>query len=69
MKFYFANPQVNDVRPFQWFNYDNDGPKFQIKIKYTTLLNLEELKLNKKKMRTKYIQNLEPVEDIVFVKQ
>lgn len=60
--FISLDPQVNDVRPFQWFNYDNDGPKFQIKIKYTTLLNLEELKLNKKKDEELSIfKNLEPV--------
>lgn len=35
----FDNP---DLRPFLWYNYGTDNPKFSIDIRYTSLLSLPE---------------------------
>ncbi len=40
-------PSFQDLRPFQWYNYDTDLPKFDIRIRYTLMLsgeNLDEIK-------------------------
>lgn len=35
---------LNDIRSFQWYNYNlNDNSKFNIKIFYTSILNIENL--------------------------
>ena len=47
------------------------SPRFQISTKYTSWLDLSEIKLFKNKNEEKFelFKNLEPVEDIVFVRQ
>ena len=57
------DPQVKDIRPFQWFNYNKLGPKFDISIKYTSLLDITEFKSSKGKDEEdlKLFKNLEPV--------
>ena len=34
------SPQIEDMRPFMWLNYDNNGPKFKITVRYTSILEL-----------------------------
>jgi hypothetical protein len=41
--FLSLDPSINDIRPFQWYNYNTNSPKFEISIKYTSTLNLSEL--------------------------
>lgn len=41
--FLSLDPSIIDVRPFQWYNYNTNLPKFEISIKYTSTLNLSEL--------------------------
>jgi hypothetical protein len=36
------HPTVVDMRPFLWFNYGTDGPKYSADIRYTSYLNIEE---------------------------
>ena len=36
----------NDIRPFSWYNHKNEK-KFKIEIKYTGLLKLKDVNLNK----------------------
>ena len=35
-----THPDFTDIRPFQWHNYDCDGPKFKVDVRYTSILNL-----------------------------
>lgn len=40
-------PSLQDLRPFQWYNYNTNLPKFEIRIRYTLMLNgksLDEIK-------------------------
>jgi len=40
-------PSFQDLRPFQWYNYNTNLPKFEINIRYTLILNgksLDEIK-------------------------
>jgi len=42
-----THPSFQDLRPFQWYNYGNSSPKFLINIKYTSVLegnNLNQIK-------------------------
>ena len=32
-----------DLRPFQWYNYNKEGPKFKIEPRYTSILNISDL--------------------------
>ena len=41
--FLSLDPSFTDLRPFQWYNYNTNLPKFEISIKYTSTLNLSEL--------------------------
>ena len=61
--FLSLDPSVNDLRPFQWYNYNLEGPRFQISTKYTSWLDLSEIKLFKNKNEEKFelFKNLEPV--------
>ena len=42
--FLTLDPSVTDVRPFQWYNFQKSGPKFKIDIKYTSILDISELR-------------------------
>jgi hypothetical protein len=42
LKLRFA-PEINDIRPFLWHNYDKIGPKYKVDIRYTSILCLEDL--------------------------
>lgn len=57
------DPDVVDIRPFQWFNYNDTGPKFEISIKYTSLLDISEFKTLESKQDDdlELFKNLEPV--------
>ncbi len=33
------SPEFKDMRPFQWYNYQNEGRKFDINIRYTSYLS------------------------------
>tara|TARA_B100000900_G_scaffold416265_1_gene450731 strand:- start:2418 stop:3398 length:981 start_codon:yes stop_codon:yes gene_type:complete len=59
--FLSLDPSIIDVRPFQWFNYNNDGPKFKIEVKYTSILDTSEMKKQKTDEKLKIFKNLEPV--------
>jgi len=57
-------PSFQDLRPFQWYNYNTNLPKFEIKIRYTLILNgksLDEIKsgfsANHNNSITKAMQN------------
>lgn len=36
------HPSIIDMRPFLWFNYGMDAPKYNIDIRYTSYLNIED---------------------------
>lgn len=36
------NPNITDLRPFQWLNYHNDKNKISFKLRYTGIINLED---------------------------
>lgn len=57
------DPKVSDIRPFQWFNYNKQGPKFDIYTKYTSLLDITEFKSSEGKDEEdlELFRNLEPV--------
>lgn len=59
--FLSLDPSFQDLRPFQWFNYGLDKPKFEIEIKYTSILNLNEMRFNLSDENLKIFKNLEPV--------
>jgi len=59
--FLSLDPSIVDLRPFQWFNYNKKGPKFNIKIKYTSILDISEMKKQKNDEKLKLFKNLEPV--------
>ena len=41
------SPEINDIRPFQWYNYNlTFKDKYSIDIKYTSYLNLENFDVN-----------------------
>ena len=35
-----AHPDFIDIRPFQWHNYGSDGPKFEVGVRFTSILKL-----------------------------
>ena len=41
-------PSIIDVRPFQWYNYGTDLPKYVPSIYYTSYVNIQELALKQK---------------------
>ena len=61
--FLSLDPSVNDLRPFQWFNYNQKGPRFEILTKYTSWLNISEFKSSQIKNEEEFelFKNLEPV--------
>jgi hypothetical protein len=36
------HPTITDIRPFLWFNYGADAPKYSVDIRYTSYLNIED---------------------------
>jgi hypothetical protein len=36
------HPTIVDIRPFLWFNYGIDGPKYTVDLRYTSYLNIED---------------------------
>jgi len=36
------HPTILDIRPFLWFNYGADGPKYAVDLRYTSYLNIED---------------------------
>lgn len=36
------HPSIIDMRPFLWFNYGMDAPKYNIDIRYTSYINIED---------------------------
>jgi Acetyltransferase (GNAT) domain len=36
------HPTIIDIRPFLWFNYGADGPKYTVDLRYTSYLNIED---------------------------
>jgi lipid II:glycine glycyltransferase (peptidoglycan interpeptide bridge formation enzyme) len=34
---------ISDIRPFQWVNYHNDAPMYEIQTRYTSLVNIEHI--------------------------
>jgi hypothetical protein len=36
------HPTILDIRPFIWFNYGIDAPKYTVDIRYTSYLNIED---------------------------
>ncbi|MDB9812355.1 hypothetical protein OAB74_01245 [Candidatus Pelagibacter sp.] len=59
--FLSLDPEVCDIRPFQWYNYNIEGPRFEISIKYTSILDLSEFNLKIDEDEMKIFKNLEPV--------
>ncbi len=61
--FLSLDPSFNDLRPFQWFNYDYEGPRFEISTKYTSWLDISEFKSIeiKNEKKSELFKNLEPV--------
>ena len=53
------SPEIIDIRPFQWFNYHNDKKKYKIDIKFTSLINISELRKKINHEQTKIFQNLD----------
>ncbi len=53
------SPEIIDIRPFQWFNYHNDKKKYKIDIKFTSLINISELRKKINYEQTKIFQNLD----------
>ena len=41
------HPDIIDLRPFLWKNYDNNLGKFLIDIRYTLIVNISEMFLKK----------------------
>lgn len=39
--FISAHPSFPDIRPFLWHNYGREAPKFQIDVRYTSMLDLK----------------------------
>jgi len=35
-------PSVSDIRPFLWYNYDNNGSRYSVDIRYTTSLPIAD---------------------------
>ncbi len=59
--FLSLDPSIVDIRPFQWFNYKKNAPKFKIEIKYTSILDLSNLRKNESVENSTIFENLEPV--------
>ncbi len=59
--FLTLDPSVTDIRPFQWYNFHKSGPKFKIDIKYTSILDISELRKNLNFEKSKIFNQLEPV--------
>ena len=36
------HPTILDIRPFLWFNYGTDYPKYSVDVRYTSYLNIED---------------------------
>lgn len=36
------HPTIVDIRPFLWFNYGIDAPKYAVDVRYTSYLNIED---------------------------
>ena len=52
------SPEVNDIRPFQWYNYHlSKNKKYLIDIKYTSYLNLKKFNTNEE-FNSDLFQNL-----------
>ena len=54
-------PQLEDMRPFLWHNYDSDQleDKFKIDIRYTSYLNISELAVIRNEEETNIFLNLD----------
>lgn len=39
--FISTHPNFTDIRPFLWHNYETDGPKFDVDVRYTSLIDLQ----------------------------
>ena len=35
-------PSFVDIRPFLWYNYDTDGPRFTVDVRYTSYLDISD---------------------------
>lgn len=54
------SPTINDIRPFQWHNFGNDGRKYKIGIRYTSKLKLDNSLITKENGENLF-NNLEPI--------
>lgn len=36
------HPSIVDIRPFLWFNYGTEAPKYLVDVRYTSYLNIED---------------------------
>ena len=53
-------PEIKDIRSFLWYNYNkNTNDKFYVENKFTSVLNIEELKLEKKYNEYDFFLNLQ----------
>ncbi len=39
---FVCGPEVEDLRPIQWYNYGSDGPGFALSLRYTSRLDLAD---------------------------
>ncbi len=53
------SPEILDIRPFQWLNYHNNKKKYQINIKFTSIINISELRNKNNYEQTNLFQNLD----------
>jgi hypothetical protein len=37
------SPEITDIRPFQWVNYGESLPKYNINIRYTSIIDIEHI--------------------------
>ncbi len=54
------SPNIKDIRPFLWNNYNNSKRKYQVNQRYTSYINLDESLLNNG-LENSLFSNLEPV--------
>jgi len=49
---------INDVRPFLWHNYSYDGPKFEINIRYTSIIDLAGHQIDMDELQSPLYKNM-----------
>lgn len=42
------HPSIVDIRPFLWFNYGTDGPRYSVDIRYTSYIEIDDFSSAKK---------------------